>query len=111
MAPTLWVSVILVIVGEAISKKLGGILAMVGGILGFLYGIYRIIVINSFVALYSANEDVTITTGFGQYLTLIGFLIAFVGGIIQFTSFKEEEETPAPPPAQPPAPPPELETQ
>ena len=93
----LWVCAILTIIGAAIPKPWGGILAFVFGILGFLDALWNQMGIYALKNLYS---DVKISIGYGGYIIMVGFIIALIGGIMQYVSLKKEEKLP-PPPAPP----------
>ena len=98
----LWICAILTLVGAAIPKAWGGIIALVFGILGFLDAIWNQIGIYTLKNMYS---DVKISMGYGGYIIMVGFIIAFIGGILQYISIRKENKAKAevPPPPAPPA--------
>ncbi|NPA75980.1 MAG: hypothetical protein GXO25_07885 [Euryarchaeota archaeon] len=104
----LWIFVILGLIGAVIPKKLGGILALVFGILGVLVTWFNIMGIYALKAMYDSDE-IKIHMHYGGYVALLGFVILFIGGILQFIAFRKEQKaqvqpaTPAPP--VPPMPP------
>ncbi len=105
MSPLLWIFFILVIIGAAIPKPAGGILAFIMGLLGLLDAVWNHIGILNIAA--SMGEDVKITIEYGGYLVMVGFALAMVGGILQYIflkkRLKEAQATPAPEEPAPPS--------
>ncbi len=96
----LWIFAILALVGAVIPKPIGGIIALVFGILGFLDALWNQIGIYGLKSVYenAGYTDIHIDVGVGGYIIMIGFIIAFIGGILQYVSLKKEAATPPPPP-------------
>ncbi len=89
---------ILALVGALIPKPVGGIITLVFGILGFLDALWNQIGIYGLKSVYenAGYGDIHIDVGFGGYIIMLGFLIAFVAGILQYLSLKKETAKPAP---------------
>ncbi len=92
----LWICAILSLIGAAIPKAWGGILAFVFGIIGFLDALWNQMGI---YAIKNEYSDVTIKMGAGGYVIMIGFIIALIGGILQYVSIKKETKAVPPSPA------------
>ncbi len=107
MSIILWIFAILTIVGAAIPKAWGGILAFVFGILGFLDALWNQIGIYGLKSMFESAgyKDISISVGVGGYIIMVGFIIAFIGGILQYISIRKEKKTKVevPPPPAPPA--------
>ncbi len=105
ISPFLWISLILVLIGVFVPKTWGGLLAAIFGILGFLDAIWNQQQIYALKNLYS---DVNIDIGYGGYIIIIGFIIAFIGGILHYIYIKKERKEESTQSAQ--APPEDAET-
>ena len=106
----LWICAILTLIGAAIPKAWGGILAFIFGIIGFLDAIWNQMGVYSLKSFYESQgySNVKISISYGGYVIMVGFIIALIGGILQYISIKKETKTAAP---APPAPPEEAKTE
>ncbi len=89
-------SILVIIFAGVIKKPIGGILVLVFALLGLILTGLAFGAVEYIKAMYAGYENISAETGAGLYLTLVGFIIGFVGGIMHFIMAKKEAETSAP---------------
>ncbi len=89
-------------IGSFIPRWWGGIIAMVFGVLGFLGTLINIIGIQAIPKVMGLDStDIKATTEIGIYITLLGFIILLIGGIIQVVLLRKAAKAKIPPPPVP----------
>ncbi len=87
---------ILALIGSILSGKKGAIILLVFGIIGLVWMLLFLGIFTSMLAAYGGSKAVSMglsVLGIGYWLTLVGFIIAMIGGIMDLKELKSAPPT------------------
>ena len=98
---------VLTIAFAIFKKPIGGILVLVFSLIGLAITGFLFSAIQYIAASLVSGSSVSVSTGVGVYICIVGFIIGLIGGVLHYVYAKKEGVTQTSPPQEvPPAPPP-----